>query len=308
MSVIIFANNATTTLAAPISAGSTTISVAPGTGALFPSPSAGQYFTLTLLDAATQLVREIVFVTNRSTDTMTVTRAQEGTTAHSWLAGDYASNDWTAGGASAMVQVAQLQAQTTNFASATGTNTITASLTPAPVSYASIEGSAIRIQAAGANTGSATLNLNGLGAVTIVNPNGSNLTGGQIPGAGAMIEVTYDGAHFQLISSALSLENFGASFSGTNGSLTLPNGVIFQMFTVAAPFSPSTVTTTNFSLPVSYVTVQFNAIGGWFGTNPPTENSLAVQVVDKATVAVTIATTASSGTSTNAVTIWSIGI
>lgn len=102
MSNILFANNASTVLAAPISSGATSCTVTTGTGALFPNPSGGQYFCMTFVDAATGLVTEIVHVTARSGDTLTIQRAQEGTTAHSWLAGDIAANFWTAGSVTAL--------------------------------------------------------------------------------------------------------------------------------------------------------------------------------------------------------------
>lgn len=105
MSFIVFANNAASNLAAPLSPTSTSLTVTSGTGALFPALSAGQYFTLTLLDALTKLVTEIVYVIARSVDTMTVTRGQEGTTAVSWLAGDFATNECTAGTMAAFPQL-----------------------------------------------------------------------------------------------------------------------------------------------------------------------------------------------------------
>ncbi len=97
MPIILFANNATSTLAGSISNVATTILLAPGSGALFPSPSGGNYFKLTLSDAATGLLKEIVHCTARSVDTLTVVRAQEGTTALAWTAGDIAANLLTAG-------------------------------------------------------------------------------------------------------------------------------------------------------------------------------------------------------------------
>ncbi|EPT4025377.1 hypothetical protein ACVQMG_003646, partial [Enterobacter roggenkampii] len=76
----------------------TTMTVNTGTGALFPTPSAGaNYFKLTLIDAATGLLNEIVHVTARTGDTMTIVRAQEGTTARAWSANDIAANMMTAG-------------------------------------------------------------------------------------------------------------------------------------------------------------------------------------------------------------------
>lgn len=97
MSNILFANDATTTLASPISSGATSVTLISGTGALFPAPTGGQYFCLTFVDAATGLINEITHCTGRSGDTLTIVRGQEGTTAVSWLAGDTAANFLTAG-------------------------------------------------------------------------------------------------------------------------------------------------------------------------------------------------------------------
>lgn len=103
-STILFANNAVSNLAGPISNTATTANLTPGSGVLFPNPGAGQIFKLTFIDAATGLLNEIVNVTAISTDTITMVRGQEGTTALSWLAGDLAQSLWTAGCADAMVQ------------------------------------------------------------------------------------------------------------------------------------------------------------------------------------------------------------
>lgn len=95
---LLAANNAQTVLAAGISASATTMTVNSGTGALFPSPSAGvSFFKLTLVDAATGQLTEIVHVTARTGDTMTIDRGQEGTTARAWSANDIAANMMTAG-------------------------------------------------------------------------------------------------------------------------------------------------------------------------------------------------------------------
>jgi hypothetical protein len=105
MSKILFANNATSTIAGSVSNVATTVNVSAGTGALFPSPGAGEYFVMTFTDAATGLLNEIVHVTARSSDTMTIVRAREGTTALNWSAGDLASNLVTAGTMDGMAQV-----------------------------------------------------------------------------------------------------------------------------------------------------------------------------------------------------------
>jgi hypothetical protein len=56
----LFANDASTTIAAPISTSATAVSLASGTGSEFPNPSAGQQFSGTFNDAATGLLTEMV--------------------------------------------------------------------------------------------------------------------------------------------------------------------------------------------------------------------------------------------------------
>lgn len=87
MATIKFANNPTTTLAGTHTDVTTTLNVAAGTGALFASPTGGDYFLATILRASDGLI-EIVKCTARSTDALTVTRAQEGTTGLAYVAGD----------------------------------------------------------------------------------------------------------------------------------------------------------------------------------------------------------------------------
>ena len=88
MTQLLYANNAASTLAANISTSTTSITLATGTGALFATPASGQAFYATLYDAATKLNIEIVQVTNVTGDTFTVTRAQQGTSAKSYIVGD----------------------------------------------------------------------------------------------------------------------------------------------------------------------------------------------------------------------------
>lgn len=79
-------NNANATLAASITSSATSITVTSGQGARFPTLSAGDYFYATLIDTSNNL--EIVKCTARSTDVLTVVRAQESTTARAYSAGD----------------------------------------------------------------------------------------------------------------------------------------------------------------------------------------------------------------------------
>jgi hypothetical protein len=80
------ANNAFGVLKAGITDSDTTIVLKSGEGARFPTLSAGDYFYATLIDTSNNL--EIVKVTARSTDTMTVVRAQDSTTARAYSTND----------------------------------------------------------------------------------------------------------------------------------------------------------------------------------------------------------------------------
>jgi hypothetical protein len=88
MGVALYTNNAASTLAAGINAAVTSFSVAAGQGALFPNPTGGDYFYVTLSDAASGLVIEICKCTARSTDALTVTRGSQGTTPAAFLIAD----------------------------------------------------------------------------------------------------------------------------------------------------------------------------------------------------------------------------
>lgn len=95
---LLAANNAQTVLAAGISSSATSLTVNTGTGDLFPAAVSGiSYFKLTLIDAATGALNEIVHVTSRSGDVFTIQRGQEGTIARAWSANDIAANMMTAG-------------------------------------------------------------------------------------------------------------------------------------------------------------------------------------------------------------------
>ncbi len=103
MAEFLFTNNAATTLAAGIADSDLSLTVATGTGSLFPAPSAGQQFNATIIRASDNAY-EIVKVTAKSTDTFTIVRAQESTTAKAFLTGDRIELRVTAAGLGNMVQ------------------------------------------------------------------------------------------------------------------------------------------------------------------------------------------------------------
>lgn len=102
---LLFANQAKSTLAGAITNTATVAQLASGTGVGFPSPADGQGYVGTFNDATTGLLYEVVLVTQMNGDQIAaMTRAQEGTTALNWNAGDFFYMLTTAGTMATMVQ------------------------------------------------------------------------------------------------------------------------------------------------------------------------------------------------------------
>jgi hypothetical protein len=81
---IVFKNNAATTIANQVLLSDTAVVVAAGTGSRFPSPTAGDSFFATIQSGINY---EIVEVTNRSGDILTVVRGRDGTLSQLWNPG-----------------------------------------------------------------------------------------------------------------------------------------------------------------------------------------------------------------------------
>lgn len=93
-----YANNVTTKLTAQLLVGGTTVNVTAGDGALFAAATGGDYIIATLrrMSGFRDVAREIVKITARSTDALTITRAQESTSALQFEVGDQLDVDFTA--------------------------------------------------------------------------------------------------------------------------------------------------------------------------------------------------------------------
>jgi hypothetical protein len=148
-----------------------------------PVLSAGQVMPLTLNDAATGLVFEIVYVTAIAGTSLTVTRAQEGTTARNWQAGDLAFVAPTAQTLGFLAKMAGVQASAYNFATDTGSaNIYAAAYLPAITGGAVADGMLLGFKSAHANTGASTFSPNGLGPWAIYGGAFQPLQGGEING------------------------------------------------------------------------------------------------------------------------------
>ena len=143
--LIQFTNNAATLLASSITSIATSLTVSTATGSLFPTLAGGQYFYCTLTNAAATVI-EIVKVTARSTDTFTIVRAQDGTTASAFSAGE-------------KVELRLVAAELQNFPQLDSTNTFAAvqTFTSTPVFSAGITSTATPVGVASGGTGAATL-------------------------------------------------------------------------------------------------------------------------------------------------------
>ena len=100
-----FTNRAASTLASGITSGATSLTVASGEGAKFPSPTTPQTACITLSKSTGEY--EIVKLTARAGDVFTVVRAQEGTTAIAFSAADKVELNLTASGLDSKANLAE---------------------------------------------------------------------------------------------------------------------------------------------------------------------------------------------------------
>ena len=124
----------------------------------------------------------------------------------------------------------QVEDGTLNYlTSVSGTNAITAT---APVSMSAyVAGQTFRFIAAGANTGAVTLNLNAIGAKSVVKTDGSALVSGDIASGGA-VQVIYDGTNFQLLSDSNGASETVTTLTATTKVVTPQVGSSSGSFTI----------------------------------------------------------------------------
>jgi len=218
-----FTNNATTTLASGITSVATSLTVASGKGALFPTLSGSDVFYVTLANTAGTV--EIVKVTARSTDTFTIVRGQDGTSAVAWNTGDKVELRVTAADLGAMVQTADLPTSAvTSAVAGTGigvsgsTGTVTISNTGVTSLTA---GTGISLSA---STGSVTITntSSASGTVTSIATN-NGLTGGTITSSGTIGIDIYNGSSYNYTSYAIgtSMIIYGGQGTSLNSAYSI---------------------------------------------------------------------------------------
>ena len=301
----LFTNNAATTLASSITNVATTLTVASGTGALFPSPTGSNYSYVTLINAA-GTVLEIVKLTARSTDTLTITRAQEGTTASAFSTGDKVELRVTAAGMTDTFNNGGVQSATAvagtgiSIGSVTTTGAATHTINNTGVTSVTVAaGTGMSGGGTVTTTGTVTLNNAGVtsvaagtgisvsastGGITITNTapatasgtvtsvaTGNGLSGGTITTSGTL---TIAAPSFNSVGSyamILSVYNGSPPQSGSNYSAGASAGQ-FQSFTFECSGNPAGSGTNNLSGTWKWMGSNSNGSGGSY------YNGIAVRV------------------------------
>jgi len=112
-----------------------------------------------------------------------------------------------------------LESGNINFATATGTNTLEASVPSDWTSYSGKDGYRLSIRIANTNTGPVTISVNGLGQRAVVRNDGVALAAGDLQ-SGAVYDLVYDesASHFRAQSALQSLINTAISSASTASS------------------------------------------------------------------------------------------
>ena len=220
---MLFTNNAATTLASSINNSVTSLTVATGTGALFPTLGAGQYFFCTLANTAGTV--EIIKVTARSGDTFsTIIRGQDNTSAVSWNSGD-------------KVELRLVNADLTNFPQLDSDNTFAGTQTFSNTITGSISGNAGTATTAADLSATLAVNKGGTGQTTytngqllIGNTTGNTLTKATLT-AGTGISVT-NGTGSITIASTVTSGQLQSELFTAPGTWTKPASVTSVRVTV----------------------------------------------------------------------------
>ena len=144
-------------------------------------------------------------------------------------------------------------------------NTYVLTLSPALGSL--VAGTYVRVLIANTNTGSSTLNINGLGATNITLSNGASLFATAIV-AGMIAEFIYNGTNFEL-------QNPNLKVSGsTNGYQVLPGGMILQWGSLTIPASSTPSANASVTFPGSFGTAVYSITTSY--ANSPNGTSAAL--------------------------------
>jgi len=230
-------NFAEGTLNVGISNVATSLTMVSGQGARFPNPGTNYATSFNAViwnstdysNPSDDPSVEWVTVTARSTDTMTITRGVDGTSASNHNTGGKTYKIVNAIGYAFMTAMLSGQGEFgADIGTIAGTMVVNQPLWPASYS----QGQYLVVWPAFANPGATTINVNGMGAKNIVRPGGTALVAGDIP-LGQMCELVYDGTNWELVSfsyanptTAVNVQLVGKSLAaGTAVTASVSGGV-----------------------------------------------------------------------------------
>lgn len=202
----VFTDLASSTLASGISLGATSLTVQTGDGALFPTPTGGDFFRVFLFKKATG-ESEFVTCSARSTDVFTISA-----TTRAYNAGDVVElrpssaffNNLAAGADSTNIQQGIFSYSGTDTG---GTDVYVFAMNPTATAY--VAGMVVNVVAGSTNTGACTLKLDALAAVAIKVFDGTDPPAGAIQ-SGFMHTFEYNGTNWIL-------RERGLIFTGASG-------------------------------------------------------------------------------------------
>jgi hypothetical protein len=280
----LFKNNATALLAASISTSGTTLVLAAGTGIKFPVLTGSDFFYGTIYDPSGNY--EIVKVTARASDSLTIVRAQEGTTALAFSSGNAFAQRLTAAG---LNDFAQKSADNTF----SGTNTYTTSNTfsgtfaaanptftgtvtiPTPTTG----DSTTKAASTAFVTNAITTATGSLGTMSTQNANAVAITGGTITGITDLAVADGGTGASTFTANSVVLGNGTSSLAGNlvapgaTGNVLTSNGTTWSStapvtgFTVVSQGEMSVNSTNTFTVSNSKATLLFIYFGNGFGGN-----------------------------------------
>lgn len=158
-------------------------------------------------DGVTVLKRERMLVTNRVTDTLTVVRGYDSDSAQTFSANDYVQilveksmmENLQKGLRNILQKLMDIWRGTPWSATTTGSSNAYAATIPNVTAMTELLGVTLRLKLNFSNTGTATLNVNGLGAYTIRKTGGTvAAASGDLPN-GMIINAAWDGTYFQML-------------------------------------------------------------------------------------------------------------
>jgi hypothetical protein len=223
---LLFSDNASTTLAAPIAYNSPSLQVVSGGGALFPVLAANQAFICTLIKSGAPTIREVILVEGHASGSDNFTglvRDLRSTGALGWNAGDIVEMRPTAEAMSALPQAIDIQSWIYNSAQDIGSaNAYKTILTPS-VNGRSAGFNPIFFFVQHPNTGSCTLTDN-IGTVGLLTADGEPLRPGDLQQY-SIVAAFFDGASYR----CLGVKHL--AFSQMNGPIAngqVPQSAVLQ--------------------------------------------------------------------------------